>query len=243
MQNRISKYFQRVEPASAATGVVDLCNSDDDHNGNRDLEQPSKIPRTTSSGAVASMSPLGSNQLPRSLEFNLTTDLARRSRFTRAVTSAFEPALTAEAQSGRRDQSKVKYTPLEQQVANIRATQPDAVLMVECGYRMRFFGEDATIAAKVLSIYAHMDHSFMVASIPTFRTYVHCKRLVNAGYKVRDPHSSYIIEFLTVVLTSVSRRWRWYVKLILLRCAKPARVQERLRAVGAGALPALSRAR
>jgi hypothetical protein len=192
MQNRISKYFQRVEPAPAATGVVDLCSSDEDLSGNRGVVQPSKVPRTTSSVAVASMSPLGSDQRPHSLEFNLTTDLARRSRFTRAVISAFEPALAVEAQSGIRDQSKVKYTPLEQQVVNIRATQPDAVLMVECGYRMRFFGDDATIAAKVLSIYAHMDHNFMVASIPTFRTYVHCKRLVNAGYKVRDPQSSYI---------------------------------------------------
>eukprot|EP01032_Pedospumella_encystans_P018498 gene18498-21058_t len=29
-----------------------------------------------------------------------------------------------------------------------------------------------------------MDHNFMVASIPTFRTVVHCRRLVTAGYKV-----------------------------------------------------------
>jgi DNA mismatch repair protein MSH3 len=191
MQNRISKYFQRLEPAPAANGVVDLCSSDEDHSANTAEEQPSKVPRTTSSVAAASMSPLGSNQRSHSLEFNLTTDLAHRSRFSRAVTSAFEPALTAEAHAGKRDLSKVKYTPLEQQVVNIRATRPDAVLMVECGYRMRFFGDDATIAAKVLSIYAHMDHNFMVASIPTFRTYVHCKRLVNAGYKVRDSQSLY----------------------------------------------------
>ncbi|KAJ4899490.1 DNA mismatch repair protein MSH3 [Raphanus sativus] len=56
--------------------------------------------------------------------------------------------------------------------------------MVEVGYRYRFFGEDAEIAARVLGIYAHVDHSFMTASVPTFRLNVHVRRLVNAGYKV-----------------------------------------------------------
>ena len=77
-----------------------------------------------------------------------------------------------------------KYTPLEQQVLQIRKTHPDSLLMIEVGYKMRFFGDDAVNAAKVLSIYAHQDHNFMVGSIPTFRTFVHCKRLVEAGYKV-----------------------------------------------------------
>ncbi|KAG2263193.1 hypothetical protein Bca52824_070272 [Brassica carinata] len=61
---------------------------------------------------------------------------------------------------------------------------PDVILMVEVGYRYRFFGEDAQIAARVLGIYAHMDHSFMTASVPTFRLNVHVRRLVNAGYKI-----------------------------------------------------------
>lgn len=56
--------------------------------------------------------------------------------------------------------------------------------MVEVGYKYRFFGEDAEVAARVLGIYAHMDHSFMTASVPTFRLNVHVRRLVNAGYKV-----------------------------------------------------------
>ena len=49
---------------------------------------------------------------------------------------------------------------------------------------MRFFGDDATTAARILSIHAHLDHNFIVASVPTFRTFVHCKRLVEAGFKV-----------------------------------------------------------
>ncbi|PKI52049.1 hypothetical protein CRG98_027465 [Punica granatum] len=56
--------------------------------------------------------------------------------------------------------------------------------MVEVGYKYRFFGEDAEAAARVLGIYAHMDHNFMTASIPSFRLHVHVRRLVNAGYKV-----------------------------------------------------------
>lgn len=56
--------------------------------------------------------------------------------------------------------------------------------MIEVGYKYRFFGEDAEIAARVLRIYAHMDHNFMTASVPTFRLNVHVRRLVSAGYKV-----------------------------------------------------------
>ncbi|CBI31781.3 unnamed protein product, partial [Vitis vinifera] len=56
--------------------------------------------------------------------------------------------------------------------------------MVEVGYRYRFFGEDAEIAARVLGIYAHVDHNFLTASIPTFRLNVHVRRLVSAGFKV-----------------------------------------------------------
>ena len=40
---------------------------------------------------------------------------------------------------------KVKYTPLEQQVVDIKAQNPDTVLFVECGYKYRFFGEDAEV--------------------------------------------------------------------------------------------------
>lgn len=56
--------------------------------------------------------------------------------------------------------------------------------MIEVGYRYRFFEKDAENAARVLGIYAHMDHNFLTASIPTFRLHVHVRRLVSAGYKV-----------------------------------------------------------
>jgi hypothetical protein len=76
------------------------------------------------------------------------------------------------------------FTPLEKQVVAIRQQYPDSLLMVECGYRMRFFGADAIAAAKVLSIMSRADHNFVVASVPTYRAFVHCQRLLAAGYKV-----------------------------------------------------------
>lgn len=44
---------------------------------------------------------------------------------------------------------RVKLTPMEQQVSDLKAQHPGVLLLVECGYRYRFFGDDALIAAKV----------------------------------------------------------------------------------------------
>ncbi|XP_069080623.1 DNA mismatch repair protein Msh3 isoform X2 [Pleurodeles waltl] len=93
------------------------------------------------------------------------------------------PKQSSEAkQTGRR--SKSTYTPLELQYMEIKAKNKDAVLCVECGYKYRFFGEDAEIAAKELNIFCHLDHNFMTASIPTHRLFVHVRRLVAKGFKV-----------------------------------------------------------
>jgi hypothetical protein len=70
----------------------------------------------------------------------------------------------------------VKYTPLEQQYVAIKASFPDAVLFMECGYRYRFFGADAEVAAQVLKISPYPDHNFTTASIPTHRLNVHLRR-------------------------------------------------------------------
>lgn len=69
-------------------------------------------------------------------------------------------------------------------MTDLKKKYPDVLLMVEVGYKYRFFGEDAEIAARILGIYAHMDHNFLTASVPTFRLNVHVRRLVSAGYKV-----------------------------------------------------------
>ncbi|XP_038559330.1 DNA mismatch repair protein Msh3 isoform X1 [Micropterus salmoides] len=80
--------------------------------------------------------------------------------------------------------SKSMYTPLEQQVIQLKQQHKDALLAVECGYKYRFFGEDAEIAAKELNIVCHLDHNFMTCSIPTHRLFVHVRRLVSHGHKV-----------------------------------------------------------
>ncbi|XP_021063946.1 DNA mismatch repair protein Msh3 isoform X2 [Mus pahari] len=80
--------------------------------------------------------------------------------------------------------SKSVYTPLELQYIELKQQHKDAVLCVECGYKYRFFGEDAEIAARELNIYCYLDHNFMTASIPTHRLFVHVRRLVAKGYKV-----------------------------------------------------------
>ena len=72
--------------------------------------------------------------------------------------------------------SSKQYTPLEQQFIAIKAEYPDALLFVECGYKYRFFGEDAEIASKVLNIGCFPDHNFMVASVPVHRLNVHLRR-------------------------------------------------------------------
>ncbi|THC99331.1 hypothetical protein EYZ11_001237 [Aspergillus tanneri] len=90
-----------------------------------------------------------------------------------------------------------KLTPMEKQVIEIKRKHMDTILVVEVGYKFRFFGEDARVAAKELNIIcipgkfrfdehpseAHLDR-FASASIPVHRLHVHVKRLVSAGHKV-----------------------------------------------------------
>lgn len=90
-----------------------------------------------------------------------------------------------------------KLTPMEKQLLDIKRDHMDTVLVIEVGYKFKFFGEDARIAAKELSIVcipgkfrydehsseAHLDR-FASASFPVHRLHVHVKRLVAAGHKV-----------------------------------------------------------
>ncbi|RDA90350.1 hypothetical protein CP533_3373 [Ophiocordyceps camponoti-saundersi (nom. inval.)] len=98
---------------------------------------------------------------------------------------------------GKKNAKSAKLTPMETQFLDIKRKHMDTILIVEVGYKFRFFGEDARIAAKELSIVcipgklrydehpseAHLDR-FASASIPVHRLSVHARRLVAAGYKV-----------------------------------------------------------
>ena len=90
-----------------------------------------------------------------------------------------------------------RLTPMERQVIDLKADHPDALLVIEVGYKFRFFGEDARTAAKELGLMcipgkfrfdehpseAHLN-KFASASFPVSRLPVHLKRLVTAGHKV-----------------------------------------------------------
>ena len=90
-----------------------------------------------------------------------------------------------------------KLTPMEKQYLDIKRKHLDTIIIYEVGYKFKFFGQDASIAAKELSIVcipgklrydehiseAHLDR-FASASVPVHRLDVHVKRLVNAGHKV-----------------------------------------------------------
>lgn len=98
--------------------------------------------------------------------------------------SSQSTATKKSATSSSTKKSAVKYTPLEQQFMEIKSQNPSCLLVVEVGYKFRFFGEDAKIAGQALGIVAYLDHNFYTASIPTHRLGVHVKKLVNLGHKV-----------------------------------------------------------
>ncbi|KAI0596613.1 DNA mismatch repair protein msh3 [Biscogniauxia sp. FL1348] len=103
----------------------------------------------------------------------------------------------ANAKAKKKGSKSGKLTPMEIQYLDIKRKHMDTILIVEVGYKFKFFGEDARIAAKELSIVcipgkfrydehpseAHLDR-FASASIPVHRLPVHAKRLVAAGHKV-----------------------------------------------------------
>lgn len=49
---------------------------------------------------------------------------------------------------GTKIMSNVKYTAFEQQVVSLKKKHPDILLLIECGYRFRFFGDDALSKSK-----------------------------------------------------------------------------------------------
>lgn len=85
-----------------------------------------------------------------------------------------------------------KETALQRQVVALReqikkqCANERVVLMVECGYRMRFFEEDANIAHQVIGIEVSESSAggWLGASVPTHRTHAHLQRFTAAGYTV-----------------------------------------------------------
>lgn len=108
------------------------------------------------------------------------------------------PKVTARGRTTAAERKKAgKLTPMEVQFLDIKRKNLGTIIIMEVGYKFKFFGEDARVAAKELSIVcipgkfrydehiseAHLDR-FASASIPVHRLHVHVKRLVGAGHKV-----------------------------------------------------------
>lgn len=71
---------------------------------------------------------------------------------------------------------KSSYTPLEEQVMALKQAHPGILLTVEHGYRFRFFGDDASIAADLCGISSSINHNFLVASVPAWSILLSLRR-------------------------------------------------------------------
>lgn len=51
-----------------------------------------------------------------------------------------------------REGGSVQYTPLERQILALKEKHRDMILIIEVGYKLKFYGEDARIASQLLNI-------------------------------------------------------------------------------------------
>jgi DNA mismatch repair protein MSH3 len=76
------------------------------------------------------------------------------------------------------------YTPLELQVLELKEANPGIVLMFHVGYKYKFYGEDAHVAAKELGIVCYTKRNFDQASVPIHRRDLYLKKFLSKGLKV-----------------------------------------------------------
>lgn len=93
----------------------------------------------------------------------------------------------------KKSPANTKLTPLEQQFKDLKRSNQDKVLAIQVGYKYKFFGHDAVIAAQVLNIMLipgnkDLDERsydrYAYCSIPDVRLHIHLKRLLEYGLKV-----------------------------------------------------------
>ena len=90
------------------------------------------------------------------------------------------PATAAPSSSSR----PAAPTPLDRQIAKLKADNPGTVLAIEVGYKFMFFGVDAEIAASVLRVFAYNERGSLRASVPAPGLARAVRRLVGAGHRV-----------------------------------------------------------
>jgi hypothetical protein len=136
-----------------------------------DLPGPA-FPKATPKGAPASAPAASTSARRKSKEQDsdvaMEVDKDRHEMFVKKVGLFKENKMASAADTGptqTKDESGgmlqpcalsyprgAKLTPFEDQVVEIKKKHPDKVLLVECGYKYKFLGRDAEIAAKVLNV-------------------------------------------------------------------------------------------
>ncbi|KAE8269056.1 hypothetical protein A4X09_0g3288 [Tilletia walkeri] len=78
----------------------------------------------------------------------------------------------------------ITYTPLEKQILELKDQYPGVLLIIEVGYKLKFYGDDARVASRELNIACFPEKNLLTAMIPVHRLHVHIRKLIAAGYKV-----------------------------------------------------------
>ncbi|KAK9827992.1 hypothetical protein WJX81_005994 [Elliptochloris bilobata] len=178
----------RGEAGRASPPVIDLMDDDEKAEealGNGAPSEAAAVvggpaaPRTASPGQRAGRGARGGGRAGG------VDAVARHERFQRKL---------AQGPAGRRRGGEptaaavrpAKLTPMAAQVQELQRRHPGVLLIIEVGYKFRFFGADAEVASQVCNIFAYHDEKMgaMSASVPVPRLHVHVRRLVEAGHKV-----------------------------------------------------------
>lgn len=118
----------------------------------------------------------------------------------RSVVMTAKRAAPPSVRHVKKHKGPFKATPLEKQFIDLKKANMDKLLAVQVGYKYKFFGRDAQIAAKILNIMYipgriglnpectpaqdELYDRFSYCSIPDVRLHVHLKRLIHQGLKV-----------------------------------------------------------
>ncbi|SPO27823.1 related to DNA mismatch repair protein [Ustilago trichophora] len=116
-----------------------------------------------------------------------TSTVNRFTQFASSSTSTTASARGSKAKGKSKaseTDSDRTYTPLEKQILELKAAHPGVLLIIEVGYKLKFYGEDARIASKELNIMCFPERNLLTAMIPVHRLHIHVKRLIQAGHKV-----------------------------------------------------------
>lgn len=83
------------------------------------------------------------------------------------------------------DYKDVTLTPLERQVVALKESLPRHVmLLVACGYRVKFYGRDSRVVSRRSGIMCIPGHPFEYSSVPYTKVDLYIRRLVAMGYHV-----------------------------------------------------------